>query len=224
MWCEDCNRVAYCSRECRAKEARNHSQECDGRWKQTGIGENTGELQKVAGRSARREGFEPTEVLQESPPRNGQDVSEGDDLSDEHPPVEGTEGHQAEELKDSIIDLVLSARQREEVWKEACPDARKHHEERCAKEACRIEELVAAFRGGSARLRITADELEHARQWARCHLEPWARQQREDRLARWWKAEAVTSWVRVRFRGIPATNSDGACSLLEQAGICIAKD
>jgi hypothetical protein len=40
-----------------------------------------------------------------------------------------TEGHQAEELKDSIIDLVLSAPQREEVWKEACLDARKHHEE-----------------------------------------------------------------------------------------------
>jgi hypothetical protein len=30
--------------------------------------------------------------------------------------------------------------------------------------------------------------------------------------------------VRVRFRGIPATNSDGACSLLEQAGICIVRD
>ena len=130
VWCEDCNRVAYCSRECRAQEARNHSKECDGRWKQTGMGEDKRELRKVAGRSARSEGFEPTEAPQESPPRNGQDVSGGDDLSGEHPPVEGTEGHQAEELKDSIIDLVLSARQREEVWKEACPDARKHHEER----------------------------------------------------------------------------------------------
>ena len=88
----------------------------------------------------------------------------------------------------------------------------------------RIEELVAAFRGESARLSITADGLEHARQWARCHLEPWARQQREDRLARWWKEEAALSWVRVRFRGIPATNSDGACSLLEQAEICIVRD
>jgi len=30
--------------------------------------------------------------------------------------------------------------------------------------------------------------------------------------------------MRVRFRGIPATNLDSACSLLEQAGISIAKD
>jgi len=106
-------------------------------------------------------------------------------LSDERASGEGGTGERkTEELKDSIIDLVLSARQREDVWREACSDARKHHEERCVKEAARMEELVAAFRGGSARLSITADELENARQWARGQLEPWARQQREDRLAR----------------------------------------
>ena len=73
-------------------------------------------------------------------------------MSDEHASEEGGTGElKTEELKDSIIDLVLSARQREDVWREACPDARKHHEERCVKEAARMEELVAAFRGGSAR-------------------------------------------------------------------------
>jgi hypothetical protein len=151
-------------------------------------------------------------------------VSKGDDLSDEHTSEGGTGEHKTEELKDSIIDLVLSAPQREEVWREACPDARKHHEERCVKEVVRMEELVAAFRGGSARLSITADKLENVRQWARDQLEPWARQQREDRLARWWKAEMEPKWMRVRFRGILATNLESACALLEQAGISIAKD
>jgi len=46
-------------------------------------------------------------------------------LSDEHTPEGGTGELKTEELKDSIIDLVLSARQREDVWREACPDARK---------------------------------------------------------------------------------------------------
>ena len=83
---------------------------------------------------------------------------------------------------------------------------------------------MAAFRGGSARLSISADELENARQWARGQLEPWARQQREDRLARWWKAEMEPKWMRVRFRGILAANLESACALLEQAGISIKKD
>ena len=87
-----------------------------------------------------------------------------------------------------------------------------------------MEELVAAFRGGSARLSISADELENARQWARGQLEPWARQQREDRLARWWTAEMEHKWMRVKFRGISAANLESACVLLEQAGISIAKD
>ncbi len=165
MWCEDCNRVAYCSRECRAREVRNHSRECDGRWKQARGEKDTRELRNVAGHLARNGGFEPTTAPQESSSGNSQNVSKGDDLSDEHTSEGGTGEYKTEELKDSIIDLVFSARQREDVWREACPDARKHHEERRVKEAVRMEELVAAFRGGSACLSITADELENARQW-----------------------------------------------------------
>ena len=76
---------------------------------------------------------------------------------------------QAEELKDSIIDLVLSARQRDEIWGEVSADARQRHEDRCQTEAKRLEELVAAFgRTESARHSITVKQLEQARQWARC--------------------------------------------------------
>ena len=94
----------------------------------------------VAGHLARNGGFsfEPITAPQESSSGN----SKGGDLSDEHASEEGGTGElKTEELKDSIIDLVLSARQREDVWREACPDARKHHEERCVKEAARMEEL-----------------------------------------------------------------------------------
>ena len=152
VWCEDCNKVAYCSRECRAQEVRNHSRECDGRWKQAEGAEDTRELRNVARHLARNGGFEPVTAPQESSSGNSQNVSKGGDLSDERASEEGGTGERkTEELKDSIIDLVLSERQREDVWREACPDARKHHEERCVKEAARMEELVAAFRGGSRR-------------------------------------------------------------------------
>ena len=132
---------------------------------------------------------------------------------------------QAEELKDSIIDLVLSARQRDEIWGEVSADARQRHEDRCQKEAKRLEELVAAFGGaGPARPSITVKQLEQARQWARCCQEPWARQQREERLAQRWRELEHAGQVRVRFRGIPATNPDAACALLVEAGICMVVD
>ena len=106
VWCEDCNRVAYCSRECRVREVRNNSRECDGRWKQARGEEDTRELRNVAGHLARNGGFEPTAAPQESPPGNSQDVSKGNDLSGEHLAEGGTGGHKTEELKDNIIDLV----------------------------------------------------------------------------------------------------------------------
>ena len=84
VWCEDCNRVAYCSRECRAREVRNHSRECDGRWKQAKGAEDTRELRNVAGHLARNGGFEPITAPQESSSGNSQNVSKGGDLSDEH--------------------------------------------------------------------------------------------------------------------------------------------
>jgi molybdopterin biosynthesis enzyme MoaB len=72
---------------------------------------------------------------------------------------------QAEELKDSIIDLVLSARQRDEIWGEVSADAQQRHEDRCQKEAKRLEELVAALGGtGPARHSITVEQLQQAQQ------------------------------------------------------------
>ena len=53
-----------------------------------------------------------------------------------------------------------------------CVQARKHHEERRVKEAARMEELVAAFRGGSARLSITSDELENVDSGQGANLNP----------------------------------------------------
>ncbi len=126
-------------------------------------------------------GIEPIEAPQESLSRDGQGASGGGDQSVEHAPAEGAVVQQVEELKDSVIDLVLSARQRDEIWGEVSPDARKSHEERCLRDASRLEELVAAFGGaGSVRHHITTEHLGHARQWAKCHLEPWARQQHEE--------------------------------------------
>jgi hypothetical protein len=44
-------------------------------------------------------------------------------------------------------------------------DARQRHEDRCQKEAKRLEELVAALGGmGSARHSITVEQLEQAQQ------------------------------------------------------------
>jgi hypothetical protein len=99
-------------------------------------------------------------------------------------------------------------------------DARQRHEERCLQDAQRLEELVATFGGaGSARHSIHVEKLEQVRQWARCCLEPWARQHREERLTRQWREWEHAGQVRVRFRGIPATNPDAACALLGEAGI-----
>ena len=54
-------------------------------------------------------------------------------------PAERAGLKQAEEIKDNIIDLVLSARQRDEIWGEVIADARQRHEERCLKEAQQLE-------------------------------------------------------------------------------------
>ena len=51
-------------------------------------------------------------------------MSGGGDQSVEKAPAERVVAQQAEELKDSIIDLVLSARQRDEFWGEVSADAR----------------------------------------------------------------------------------------------------
>jgi hypothetical protein len=174
VWCEECNGVAYCSREYRELDKRDHCKECDGRWTQKGIlAEVTEGRQRAASHSARVEGFEPIETPQESLPGDGQVVSGGGDQSVENAPAERAVAQQAEELKDSIIDLVLSARQRDEIWGEVSADARQRHEDRCQKVAKLLEELVAAFGGaGPARPSITVKQLEQARQWARCCLEP----------------------------------------------------
>jgi hypothetical protein len=68
--------------------------------------------------SARVGGFEPIEMPQESLLGDGQVVSGGGDQSVEKAPAERDVAQQAEELKDSIIDLVLSAHQRDEIWGE----------------------------------------------------------------------------------------------------------
>ena len=224
MWCEECNEVAYCSRECREIDKRDHGKECDGRWTQKGTMAETEGRQRAAS-YARAGGFEPLETPPESLLEDDQDVSGGDDQSADKAPAERDVERQVEELKDSIIDLVLSARQRDEIWGEVSADAQQRHEDRCKKEAKLLEELIATFGGtGPARHSITVEQLKQAQQWARCCLEPWARQQREERLARRWRELEQVGQVRVRFRGIPATDPDTACALLVSAGICMVID
>jgi hypothetical protein len=79
--------------------------------------------QRAASHSARAGGFEPIETPLESLLEDGQGVSGGDDQSADKAPAERDVARQAEELKDSIIDLVLSARQRDEIWGEVSADA-----------------------------------------------------------------------------------------------------
>jgi hypothetical protein len=132
---------------------------------------------------------------------------------------------QAEELKDSIIDLVLSACQRDIIWGEVSADAQQRHEDRCKKGAKQLEELVAALGGtGPVRHSIMVEQLKQAQQWARCCLEPWARQQREKCLAKRWRELEQVGQVRVRFSSIPVTDLDAACALLVAAGICMVVD
>jgi hypothetical protein len=156
----------------------------------------TGERQRAAS-YARAGGFEPLETPPTSLLEDGQGASGGDDPSADKAPAERDVERQAEELKDSIIDLVLSARQRDEIWGEVSADAQQRHEDRCTKEANRLEELIATFGGtGPARHSITVEQLKQAQQWARCCLEPWARQQREERLARRWRELEQVGQVR----------------------------
>jgi hypothetical protein len=68
--------------------------------------------------SARAGGFEAIETSQESLMRDYQALSGGGNQSVGGTPAERAGVKQAEELKDNIIDLVLSARQRDEVWGE----------------------------------------------------------------------------------------------------------
>jgi hypothetical protein len=118
VWCEECNGLAYRSRECRELDKRDHCKECDGRWTQKGMMAETEGRQRAASHSARVGGFEPIEMPQESLLGDGQVVSGGGDQSVEKAPAERDVAQQAEELKDSIIDLVLSAHQRDEIWGE----------------------------------------------------------------------------------------------------------
>ena len=127
VWCEECNEVAYCSKECREIDKRDHGKECDGRWTQKGAMAETGERQRAAS-YARAGGFEPLETPPTSLLEDGQGASGGDDPSADKAPAERDVERQAEELKDSIIDLVLSARQRDEIWGEVSADAQQRHE------------------------------------------------------------------------------------------------
>jgi hypothetical protein len=91
-------------------------------------------------------------------------------------PVEPTksEGVEwADEHKQAIIDMVLTARQQDELCSAASADARQCHEELCQQDAAQLEELVVAFEGGGpARDHITTANLDHARRWVRVSLEP----------------------------------------------------
>jgi len=225
VWCEECNKAAYCSKECRERDRRDHHKECDGRWTQKRTLTEAEGRPHVASHFARDSGFEPIETPQEALPKDGRGVPEGSDQSVGDAPAEKALVHHVEELKDDVIDLVLSARQRDERGGEVSANARQCHEERCQKDAKRLKQLVAAFRRvTSVRHSITEEQLEHARHWARCCFEPWARQQREERLARRWREWEEIGWVRVRFRGLPATNSESACALLVEAGVCRVED
>ncbi len=165
MWCEECNGVAYCSRECRELDKRDHGKECDGQWTQKGMMAETEGRQRAASHSARAGGFEPIETPLESLLGDGQGVSGGDDQSADKAPAERDVARQAEELKDSIIDLVLSASQRDKIWGEVSADAQQRHEDRCKKEAKLLEELVAAFGGmGPAHHSITVEQSKQAQQ------------------------------------------------------------
>ena len=222
MWCEECNKVAYCSRECRERERQDHYGECEGRWTRKGPLAETEGSTRATSHSARDSGFAPIETPHDAPPKDGRDTPKGGDQSVGDTPAERGAAHHVEELKDKVVDLVLSARQNDESWREVNDEAGQRHEERCRQDATQLEQLVAALGGAkSVRHSITEVQLEQARQWARCCFEPWARQQREERLARRWREWEETGWVRVRFRGIPATNSASACALLGKAGVCM---
>ena len=158
-------RGIYCSRECRELDKRDHGKEFDGLWTQKGMMAETEEHHRAASHSARAGGFEPIETTLESLRGDGQGVSGGDDQSTNKAPAERDVARQTEELKDIMIDLVLSACQRDEIWGEVNADAQQHHEDRCKKEAKLLEELVAAFGGmGPAHHSITVEQSKQAQQ------------------------------------------------------------
>ena len=147
MWCEECNKVAYCSKECRDRERRDHYKECDGRWKQKRTLAEAEGRPRASSHSARDSGFEPIETPQETLPKDGRGVPEGSDQSVGDALTERAVVHHVEELKDEVIDLILSALQRDERGGEVSSEARQQHEERYQKDAKRLEQLVVAIRG-----------------------------------------------------------------------------
>jgi hypothetical protein len=140
VWCEECNGVAYCSSECRELDKRDHGKECDGRWTRKEMMTETEGRQRAVSLSARAGGFEPIETPSESLRGDGQGVSGGDTQSADNAPAERDMTRQAEELKDGIFDLVLSARQRDEIWGEVSADAQQRYEDQCKREAQRLED------------------------------------------------------------------------------------
>ena len=57
MWCDGCNRVAYCSRECRGKDGGKHQARCDGRWEENPEETLEGEAETINVQGVRGEGF-----------------------------------------------------------------------------------------------------------------------------------------------------------------------
>jgi hypothetical protein len=187
--------------------------------------EEGGGRRRAATHSARAGGFEVAESAQTLPLKNRPAPSWGNDHPATDESVEGEGVEQAEEHKECIIELVLTARQSDALDCAVSAEAKKRHEERCQKDATPLEELVATFQDMRlAREAITVEKLEHARQWARCSFEPWARSQREDRLARRWEEWEKAGLIRVRFRWVPATSSSVACHLLVETDISIIEE
>jgi hypothetical protein len=142
---------------------------------------------RAATHSARAGGFEVAESAQTLPLKDHLASSWGNNHPATDKSVEGEGVEQAEEHKERIIDLLLTARQSDALYCAVIAESKKPHEELCQKDATRLEELVAAFEDMRLeREAITVEKLEHARQWATCSLEPWARSQQEERLARRW--------------------------------------
>jgi hypothetical protein len=128
---------------------------------------------RAATYSARAGDVEVAEAAQAPPLRDRQEPSWGKHHLATGESVEGEVVERAEEHKECIVDLVLTARQRDDLCSAVSAEAKERNEERCQKEATRLEVLVAAFEDrGLAREVITVEKLEHARQWARCSLEP----------------------------------------------------
>ena len=220
VWCNGCNKAAYCSRECRGADRNCHQARCDGRWEEDSANEIGDSTTAGKEKGARGDGFVGSQGMgQESKVR----AARHQRLRPQERELEASPGEEVASdaqgrHKDALVRMVEERRRSDVMEATSNSDAAARTAERLqvdqAALQCALEKL-----NGPAWTPPTDMSLQNDRRWARTMLRPLLKtmaSRRVDRLLTEWGQDRALDIV---VHGIPADSAVQAVNLLSSAGL-----